>query len=1152
MKYLESIKVVQFFLYEQQEFSIKKITGVFGPNGSGKSSMLDASQIALFGGNSNLLALNAQADDNSTTRNIRSYCLGQYGPNPEDRVRDQATTYITLLFRDSQTNLPITVGVCIYASIEKDGHEVLGRYVLHGIELSMGDHLETIDGDEQPRDWKSFRQQLLQRSGQDSETILFIDSERFIRAHLLALRGSGGAPVTEAFTRAFRFGLRMKFDKTVDNIVRDDVLERKPTNIKKFKDVTDSFKKLAEMVAHVETKINDGDAILKDFTRAATESSRAVTWDALALSCVREAELEKHDLSTTSLGQAEARYNDAKSALQHGQISLDEKRADIMRLRALRDGHAAHQDSGTLQLAIEKANAQAVRGERELSEFLGLARMHLAAAGVSEHLQNEATDLRACAAELPESGKTAASMSADALRAVFRPMNKLIAAAVTKLFRLPGAIGHEIETLREQLSEAEDDLKRIKEGRPPLTDNVKKLLLAMQRAKLSPVPVCDLVRVTDPAWQGVIEGYLGPHREALLVPPGEEDESFSCYRSVPLYGVKMGMESRQNINWRPRAGSVAELIEGDSPAAVAYVRAKFGDLMRAHTNAEALLGPRTLMKDGMYVNGGDIDRVQPVEPSRCRIGKIAIEQRDALAQQIIRLKAQIEVLEKRETAVRKLTNELIAFNSAENIDRAIAVVKQVKDALEEKSSLATRLAATADAEYVRLNLELNAAIEKETGLQGAMNGLYQEESNANSAAGMAIQAESLAAENSRFANARAEEARQNGEFDVDAASKDWGQCLDQFGSQYALMRTHCADQARLARNRLETARSRGATNFGQFISKYREHVSREVLGDWQQSRAWLGNFVAQLRDIELVDYKQEMDHAYQTSQETFKTDVAVLLNANFEWLDRTINRLNTALKNCPVFTNGERYQFVANPRPKLAHLLKFIKDVAAFGVSGSMFGSAGELPEQFRELLDDKIATGAAGARSPLDDYREFFEFDIEIQREDAITGITKRVGMLSKRLGPGSGGEHRAPLYVIAGAALASAYRLDDSHQDGLGLILLDEAFNKMDMTNITATMRYLEDIGLQVLMVSPGENLGILTAFLHRYYDIMRDAKTNVIYLEGRDVSEEARELFRSDLPEFHPELIDEELRNFQPSVGSHGSNLKPKTAPPSGPTA
>jgi len=1138
LKYLESIKVVQFFLYEKQEFSIKKITGVFGPNGSGKSSMLDASQIALFGGNSNLLALNAQADDNTTTRNIRSYCLGQYGPNSEDRVRDQATTYITLLFRDSETNTPITVGVCIYASIEKDSHEVLGRYVLHGYELSMGDHLETIDGEEQPRDWRSFRQQLLQRSGLDADSILFTDSERFIRAHLLALRGSGGAPVTEAFTRAFRFGLRMKFDKTVDNIVRDDVLEKRQTNIKKFKDVTDSFKRLAEMVAHVETKINDGDVILKDFSKAATESGRAVTWDALALSCTRDAELEKLDAATMRRAMAESKRDDSKKDLDDGLAALEGTRADIIRLRSLRDGHAAHQDSGALQTAIDDASGRAAKAERELTAFFTVVRQHLAAAAASEHLEEAAQSLRLCSSELPENGKAAAAMPADVLRAALKPMTRLVASAVDTLFRLPGAINHEIEGLRQQLSEAEDDLQRIKEGRPPLSENVKKLLSALQREKLNPVPVCDLVRITDGAWQGVIEGYLGPHREALLVPTGEEDESFACYRSVPLYGVKMGMESRQNLNWRPKPGSVAELIDGDSPAAVAYVRSKFGDLMRAHTNAEALAGTRTLMSDGMYVNGGDIDRILPVEPGRCRIGRAATEQRETLVQQIASLKARLATLEKQEASIRQLANNLMWLNAADTIDRAVEMAKQINGALEEKASLATRLEATADAEYVRLNMELNAATDREKALQAALTGLYQALSDANSAAATAAQAERIREESCQQASAQAEEARNNPEFDADAASHNWDHCLDQFGSRYDEMRSYCGEQARTARSRLETARSRGANNFGQFISKYHEHVSRDVLGDWQQSRAWLDNFISRLRDIELVDYKKEMDHAYQTSQETFKTDVAVLLNANFDWLDRTITRLNNALKSCPVFTNGERYQFVANPRPQLARLLKFIKDVAAYGADGSVFGTAGEMPEQFRDLLDDKIATGAAGMRSPLDDYREFFEFDIEILREDAITGTTKRVGFLSKRLGPGSGGEHRAPLYVIAGAALASAYRLDDTHRDGLGLILLDEAFNKMDMTNITATMRYLEEIGLQVLMVSPGENLGILTAFLHRYYDIMRDAKTNVIYLEGHDVTAEARELFRSDLPEFHPELIEEELRNFAPTLAPHES--------------
>lgn len=75
MKYLESIKLVQFFLFEKQDIRLQEITGIFGPNASGKSSIVDAVQIAMFGGNSRLGSLNAQADDTATTRTIHSYCL---------------------------------------------------------------------------------------------------------------------------------------------------------------------------------------------------------------------------------------------------------------------------------------------------------------------------------------------------------------------------------------------------------------------------------------------------------------------------------------------------------------------------------------------------------------------------------------------------------------------------------------------------------------------------------------------------------------------------------------------------------------------------------------------------------------------------------------------------------------------------------------------------------------------------------------------------------------------------------------------------------------------------------------------------------------------------------------------------------------------
>ena len=92
--------------------------------------------------------------------------------------------------------------------------------------------------------------------------------------------------------------------------------------------------------------------------------------------------------------------------------------------------------------------------------------------------------------------------------------------------------------------------------------------------------------------------------------------------------------------------------------------------------------------------------------------------------------------------------------------------------------------------------------------------------------------------------------------------------------------------------------------------------------------------------------------------------------------------------------------------------------------------------------------------------------------------------------------------------------------------LLVVDEAFIKMDPRNIVATMRYFEELGLQVFMASTGDALGTLTAFLDRYYDIMRDAESNVVVLEGHDISPAVREMFRADLPEFNPELLEQEI--------------------------
>ena len=106
-------RLVQFFLYEMRDVEVGTNCGIFGANGSGKSSLLDAVQIVMLGANESRgsagVAFNAQADEsNHNSRNIRSYCLGQYGDSPDARVRDSANTYITLVWKDTTTQEIVT------------------------------------------------------------------------------------------------------------------------------------------------------------------------------------------------------------------------------------------------------------------------------------------------------------------------------------------------------------------------------------------------------------------------------------------------------------------------------------------------------------------------------------------------------------------------------------------------------------------------------------------------------------------------------------------------------------------------------------------------------------------------------------------------------------------------------------------------------------------------------------------------------------------------------------------------------------------------------------------------------------------------------------------------------------------------------------
>ncbi len=1132
MKKLESVKLVQFLLYEQQEFVLDEVTGLFGRNGSGKSAVLDAIQIAIFGANKNLLAFNAQADSGTRQQNrtLRSYSLGQFGDDADQCARNLATTYITLVWRDMNTLEPVSMGVCIEASSDNEVERVLGRYVIRGVELAMADHLQTVDGITAPLPWSSFRHRLLDRSNVTGEVPLFDDASSYVKQVLFMLRGRAGQASYDAFARAFRFALRMRFDKSVDQIVRQDVLEDRPTNIQKFKSIVETFKRLNMLVESVEKKISQGRKVADSYQSAMVEARRSATWKGLKESALHEHQNVQHEVLTQRKGEAEVNEGQLRDKSELAQERVVAMKGEIEHQTTLQQAHADHKENAQAQQERQSAEGRVSSRANEFGSELKNLGLILQNTRDNKNLAKWRDRLQDASDRLQQCAQTQGEPDIEALQKVMREMGTIASAATKDLEATLLDLANKSEEAGKQINMIAASLERANSGRAQLSDATQYLINELREHGLDPTPVCDLVRVTDPEWQPAIEAYLGRNVEALLMRDSEEEKAFEIYRGLQgrraIYGVKIVRASRMRPGATPPADSVANLIEGSGQGAVAYLRGKLGNLKRAERSGEALRSERTLTRDGMLVGPGDFERLEPVPANRLRIGAGAKTQVDSLRTDLKRLRLEAQAWADQSAALVTLRTALqtLSANGTERL--LLSNARNLKEALQEREVARQRVALTADAEYLALCDRLIELKRKLPTLEGEERSAQADAVRADQVMGQ-LQEQYKESEATLKASAeRQERCRKEADYDATFASDQWDKLLEQFAENYQGMEDHCASLAERCNKAVERHSTQAGNLLGAYLSEYREAVSEDVSSEWRKGKDWIEQQVARLQDTELPLHKEHAQEAYKASQDTFRQDVALALNANLKLMHETFGRLNKSLTATPAFTNGERYQFIAKLRPDLEPLHKFVKNVADFGADGGLFGEPGNLPPQFEDLLREKSASGNAAVKSPLDDYREFYEFDIRIDREDPLTGETKTAGHLSKRIGPGSGGEHRAPLYVIAGAALSSAYRMDKDNRDGLRLILLDEAFDKMDPSNIVATMKYLDELGLQVLMASPGENLGTLTAFLHRYYEIQKDPDRHIIQVEERRVSEAMRQQFREDLWEFHHELLEQEL--------------------------
>lgn len=1117
MKRLKRIVLVQFYLHEAVDIEIEGATAFLGPNGSGKSSTLDAVQIAMLGGNQQYARFNTQSVSSKQRRSLSGYCLGLLR-NPENdsdvigRARDVARTYIILVFDDGAPGGTLSVGLCIEADIEAESHDIKGLFVLPGQDLHASDCVIREDKGERPTFFSDFRLAATNQAKAIGRTAIFTDKpSEYVSELLYALNGQRMSD-PRRFMSSFVKSMTLKNVDSIDQFVRDYVVEPNPVDIAAFRKQVEQFVSLRDLIKKTKARIARLTGILSDYDRALAAERRIATLSAIAaifhvewLSERIDSLDERIELLTDQRKKALETAQQAKDArvIAHQEVTglkvqLEADQTEQMRLRLQEQVKSSQELIRALHRpGLDRAN-RLINALRDVQEFDGFAT-------VREDLQLALTALTHARNE--DDPGAAAARELAALKPKLAPIRRAAQAQLQAAIRHRDTLVEDREAARRRISAASQT------GRL-LNDGAALLLELVGRAGMQAQPVSALASITASDWAQALEAYLGSDRDALVITDGDTREALKILRAARQQGMRVDGAAvvqpnhlrKVDISSKSDAFAVG-VIETTNETARRFLWNKFGSMRLVVTEAELEEHSRAITKDGMLSQGGLTKSIRIAQLSDLRLGHDHHDTGE-LSRFAAKLKGEIDETEGRIQHLQAL-DTILSIDDADGADTG--ALEQAR-AVETKKAAEQQLAALDLSHLEQVRATLNEAEERYAKLDEEYThndriavGLGEQiktcEDERRDLAGQhpeKLEAEKLAAASSLVDQELLDQLKD----EIERAESDYENRLEEVDNKLSNNRS-----------RMKGAEERASFELNAYVQDERLDVQVSDMS-WHDRHEWAVDEKAKLTDTQLHSYEEQAEQARLASEETLRSDIAMSLHDRFREMEFERRERNKILEMCPPFTGGERYKFTSTVAPQYESLVRYINQVAREDQNLTLFGDdPDDINETLRELVDAAAESNDATA---VLDYRSFFTFDLEI----LVDG--KRVDKMSSRQGAGSNGEHIAPMYVAAGAALAKAYRLNNrkGQTTGTGLICLDEAFHGMDTTNAVATARFLQSLGLQLLMAGPELERTKLAPITQTIYDLDREGTD--LMMERTCLKPAANGLMVSDMPSENPAVM------------------------------
>jgi uncharacterized protein YPO0396 len=196
--------------------------------------------------------------------------------------------------------------------------------------------------------------------------------------------------------------------------------------------------------------------------------------------------------------------------------------------------------------------------------------------------------------------------------------------------------------------------------------------------------------------------------------------------------------------------------------------------------------------------------------------------------------------------------------------------------------------------------------------------------------------------------------------------------------------------------------------------------------------------------------------------------------------------LNASLKD--IYYGEDSYKFDITHNKKKESIYKMI--TAKENIGGNTLWS-NPYDEAYKEEMEDLFAKLTAyddkGEKvlAEYTDYRSYLDYDIIVSKKD---GSEQR---FSKIYGEKSGGETQTPYYVAIAASFVQLYKLGDT----IRIIMLDEAFDKMDDNRIAAMMDFFNSQNFQIILATPPAKMEVIGEKVDTILMAIRDGNASII---------------------------------------------------------